>query len=205
MVSMARLSLATASAMLLLLLPLTCGRVDPPEPDTDTADFGRPAAGWDHRPEAERWTNAVLKSLDGHGAPLIDVVPDDIDTYCPAYRAAGPEQRKAFWVGLLSALAKHESTWRPDASGGGGRWHGLLQISPRTAQGYGCRAKTAEELKKGSDNLSCALRIMAVSVPRDGVISEGMGGVAADWGPFHQRRKREDIQAFTRSQDYCRG
>jgi hypothetical protein len=201
---MTRLSLATVSAAFLLFLPLTCGRVDVPEPDADRAAILRPAAGWDHRPEAARWTTAVLTSLDAHGSPLIDVVPNDIDAYCPAYRDAGPDQRKAFWVGLLSALAKHESTWRPDVSGGDGRWHGLLQISPGTARGYGCRAKTAEELKKGSDNLSCALRIMAVTVPRDGVISEGMGGVAADWGPFHQRRKREDIQAFTRSQSYCR-
>ena len=103
----------------------------------------------------------------------------------------------------MSALAKHESTWRPDVSGGDGRWHGLLQISPGTAKGYGCRATSSDELKSGSANLSCALRIMAVTVPRDGVIAEGRGGIAADWGPFTKADKRAEMAAWTREQSYC--
>jgi hypothetical protein len=47
------------------------------------------------------------------------------------------------------------------------------------------------------------LRIMAETVPRDGVVSAGMRGVAADWGPFHQGTKREDMRAWVSSQDYC--
>ena len=85
-----------------------------------------------------------------------------------------------------------------------GQWHGLLQISPATARGYGCNAGTAGALKDGGANLSCGLRIMAVTVPRDGVISAGMRGVAADWGPFHQASKRADIQAITRNSSVCR-
>lgn len=157
------------------------------------------------RAEASAWTSRALSALDAQGAPLVQTVPADIDVYCPGYRDAGPEDRKAFWVTFLSALAKHESTWRPDAAGGGGAWLGLLQISPRTAQGYGCEARSAEALKDGGKNLSCGIRIMAVTVPRDGVISAGMGGVAADWGPFHQASKRADIQARTRSAPVCRG
>ena len=38
---------------------------------------------------------------------------------------------------------------------------------------------------------------------RDRVVSEGMGGVAADWGPFHSARKREDMRQWLLSQDYC--
>lgn len=145
-----------------------------------------------------------MTALDAHGAVLVETVPADVEKYCPGYPEAGPETRKGFWVVFLSALAKHESTWRADASGGGGRWHGLLQISPNTAEGYGCRARTASALKNGGMNLSCGLRIMAVTVPRDGVISDGMRGVAADWGPFHQARKRADIQAATRAYPGCR-
>jgi len=163
-----------------------------------------PAAGWDARPEAQRWTGAALVALDTFAAPLVETVPADIGVYCPNYTAASDAERKAFWVAFVSALAKHESTWRPDASGGGGQWHGLLQISPGTARGYGCKATTAEGLKSGAANLSCGLRIMAVTVPRDGVVSAGGRGVAADWGPFHQAAKRADIQAFTRSQPACR-
>ena len=40
-------------------------------------------------------------------------------------------------------------------------------------------------------------------VLRDGVISAGSRGVAADWGPFHSSRKRQDMQQWTRRQSYC--
>ena len=161
-------------------------------------------ARWDGQPGADAWTEATLAALDTHGAALVETVPADIETYCPAYAQADDSRRKAFWVNILSALAKHESTYRPGASGGGGKWHGLLQISPGTARGYGCEARTAAALKDGEKNLSCGVRIMAVTVPRDGVISRGMRGIAADWGPFHQSRKRADMQEWTRSQPFCR-
>ena len=44
---------------------------------------------------------------------------------------------------------------------------------------------------------------MAITVPRDNVVSEGMRGVAADWGPFHSSRKREDMRSWVRDQSYC--
>jgi hypothetical protein len=179
-----------------------CAMVDPPEPVVLEED--EITARWDGLPEAEEWTEATLQALDGHGAALVETVPADISTYCPAYPEADETQRKAFWVNMLAALAKHESTYRPTASGGGGKWHGLLQISPGTARGYGCRAKSASDLKDGAANLSCAVRIMAVTVPRDGVISRNMRGIAADWGPFHQSRKRTDMQAWTSASPYCR-
>jgi hypothetical protein len=189
-------------ALLSCVILTACGQTPEPEksaaPNVGAALFGQ-------RAEARVWTAKALAALDTQGARLVQTVPSDIDVYCPGYRDAGPEERKAFWVTFLSALAKHESTWRPDASGGGGAWHGLLQISPQTAQGYGCQAKSAQALKDGGENLSCGIRIMSVTVPRDGVISAGMGGVAADWGPFHQASKRADIQARTRSAAVCRG
>lgn len=193
---------AALLAILSLAVLATCGR----PPDASTEPVSRLNASlWNSRPEAGTWTQASLAALDRHGTALVKTVPHDIETYCPGYVAADADARKEFWVGFLSALAKHESTWRPEAAGGGGAWIGLLQISPRTAQGYGCTARTAADLKDGAKNLSCGIRIMSVTVPRDGVISEGMRGVAADWGPFHQAQKRADIQAVTRAQPVCRG
>lgn len=193
-----------ALSFLLLAAAFTaCGRGDDPEPVVSNA--ATPEALWDHRPGGAQWTKAALTALDSHGQPLVAMVPQDIDAYCPAYPEADRAARKAFWVTFLSALAKHESTWRADVSGGDGAWHGLLQIAPGTAQGYGCVAQNSGDLKDGSLNLACGIRIMAVTVPRDGVISEGMRGVAADWGPFHQASKRSDIQAATRSLPACRG
>lgn len=191
-------------AAFLLTLMVGCSSGPEPEKSVDaTVMVSLPV--WGQRGEARDWTSSVLKALDAHGAALVETVPADIDTYCPGYRTASLDARKTFWVSFLSALARHESTWRPDVSGGGGAWHGLLQISPNTARGYGCRAQSASALKDGSANLSCGIRIMSVTVPRDGVISAGMNGVAADWGPFHQASKRADIQSRTRAAPVCRG
>lgn len=164
-----------------------------------------PRTRWDHKGvQGQIWTRAALSALKTHGRGLTDIVPRDIGAWCPAYPEADAKGRRAFWVGFLSALAKHESTYRADAVGGGGQWYGLLQILPSTARGYGCRAGSGSALKHGPDNLSCAIRIMARTVSRDGVVAHGMRGVAADWGPFHSRTKREDMRAWVRRQSYCK-
>ena len=100
-----------------------------------------PPMRWDHLPGTEGWTASTLQALRGHGAALPLTVPQDIDTFCPGYRNAGIEDRRAFWAGLLSAIAKYESTWNPTAKGGGGRWIGLMQIAPGTAQAFDCTAQ----------------------------------------------------------------
>lgn len=190
-----------AAALLALSLPAACTAYDTAGPDASDV----PVARWDFRPEGQTWTEATVAALATYGRPLIDTVPEDIEAWCPSYDEATEAGRKQFWVGLLSSLAKHESTWRPEVSGGNGRWHGLLQISPATARGYGCRAQTAEALKDGAANLACAIRIMAVTVPRDRVVAAGGGGVAADWGPFHFAAKREEMRSWVREQPYCTG
>lgn len=162
-----------------------------------------PRLRWDDHPRGARWTAAVLGALRGHGAPLLDEVPRDIEHWCPAYPDADRGQRAAFWAGLISTLAWHESTHRPRAVGGGGRWFGLVQIAPGTARWRGCAVGTGQALLDGSANLRCGVRIMAATVPRDGVVADDMRGVAADWGPFHSRRKREDMRDWVRAQPYC--
>ncbi len=140
-----------------------------------------------------------MTALEGHGAPLISLVPSDIEDYCPSYATASEEDRKAFWVGLFSALAFHESTWNPTAVGGGGLWYGLVQIDPRSAKWFGCEAKSGSALKDGVANLRCGVRIAAKQVPKRGTVSRGM----RDWGPFHNAGKRAEMASFTRSQAYC--
>jgi hypothetical protein len=164
-----------------------------------------PPMRWDHHPEAGIWTQTAFAALESHGAALAEITPRDIAAWCPAYPEASEAERRAFWAGLISTLAKHESTWNPQAVGGGGRWFGLVQIAPATARGYGCAARSGDALKDGAANLSCAIRIMARTVSRDEVVSAGMRGVAADWGPFHSSRKREDMRQWVRQQPYCAG
>ncbi len=166
-----------------------------------------PRARWDHRPAGRIWTRAAISALKSHGQVILQTVPRDIADWCPAYPDADEDGRAAFWAGFLSALAKHESTYRQEAVGGGGRWYGLLQILPATARGYKCNAPSREGLKHGPSNLSCAIRILAVVMPRDKVMAskdKRWRGVAADWGPMRVSSKRKDIAAWTRAQSYCR-
>ena len=157
------------------------------------------AMRWDHRAEASAWTQATMDALAGHGAVLPALVPSDIDAWCPGYVEANDRDRRAFWAGLFSALAKHESTWNPKAVGGGGLWYGLVQIDPRTAGWHQCDVKSGSALLNGSDNLRCGVRIAANQVPKRGSISRGM----RDWGPFHSESKRAEMSQWTRSQSYC--
>ena len=186
------------------LVAFSCSRAPEPAPPPAAPAPALVKVRWDSEGGSRQWTRAAYAALDTHGAPLVSMVPGDIAQYCPSYPSATEQERKAFWTNLIASLSFHESTWRPAVSGGGGRWYGLLQISPATARGYGCVAQDAEALKNGAANVSCAIRIMAETVPRDGVISQNMRGVAADWGPFHQERKRSEIQAYTKSLPYCR-
>lgn len=198
--ALSRRTLARAAVLPAVTLLMACSAV--PEAEVSRVPV-LPAMGWDHRAEGEEWTEATLAALQAQGAALLQHVPGDISDWCPGYAEATKEERAAFWAGLLSALAKHESTWNPAAVGGGGKWFGLVQIAPATARGYGCAAGSGEALKDGEANLSCAVRIAARTVMRDGVVAAGGGGLAADWGPFHSRSKRAEMASFTRSQSYC--
>ena len=163
-----------------------------------------PRTRWQHKRGHALWTRAALAALKNHGRPLVDMVPADVEFWCPAYPMQSHGNRRAFWVGFMSALAKHESTYKAAAVGGGGRWYGLLQILPATARGYKCNVGTGDALKNGAANLSCAVRILAVTVPRDGVIyGRGGRGVAADWGPMRNARKRVDMANWLKRQSYC--
>ena len=167
------------------------------------SDF-RPSMRWDHRQEAPEWTGRTLIAVAQEDRKLADLVPADITTWCPGYRAADLTERRLFWVGLLSALAKHESTWNPRASGGGGRWIGLTQIAPSTARQYGCKARTSQQLKDGAANLACAVEIMAVNVANDGLVAgNGSRGIGRDWAPLRSSRKRADMIAWVSQQSYC--
>lgn len=194
------------AGLMLLLLPAAC--METTQPEMGQAAF-LPVMRWDHRPEADQWTAATLAALRTEGAVLASTVPADVDEFCPKYETASAPERRAFWAGLLSALAKHESTWNPRAKGGGGQWIGLMQIAPGTARSYGCDLPDGRGLTDGSANLACAVRIAAVQVGRDGaIVSDGSGGwrgIARDWAPMRVGAKRADIAGWTRGQAYCKG
>ncbi len=187
------------SALAALLPVIACAPAPDPVPDA------LPVMQWDHRPEADEWTEATLAALQTEGAELLSEIPGDIGVWCPGYITADTTERAAFWAGLLSALARFESTWNPQAVGGGGQWFGLVQISPSTARLYGCDADSGSELQDGSANLQCAVQIASETVTRDGVVAANRGGFAADWGPFMSAEKRAAMAEWLRGQSYCQG
>lgn len=165
-----------------------------------------PEARWDDLHLGPLWTRAAMSALEANAPRITEIVPRDIQAWCPGYASNPPELRRAFWAGMMSALAYYESTHRPEAVGGGNRWFGLLQIYPPTARGYGCRAQSGSALTDPEDNLSCAARIMNVTVSRDRAVALHDGrwrGVAADWGPMTNSVKRSAMAEWTRSQSYC--
>ncbi|WP_051521199.1 transglycosylase SLT domain-containing protein [Rubellimicrobium mesophilum] len=160
-------------------------------------------ARWDGKAQGEAWSVAAMKAIEEAPRDLTDLVPADIDGWCPGYEDNPAHLRAAFWVGTVSALARFESNFNPQAQGGGGAWQGLLQITPSTARLYGCDATTAAELRDGVANLQCAIRIMSRTVTRDGVVSAGDEGIAADWGPMSNPNLREQMRDWVSQQSYC--
>lgn len=163
-----------------------------------------PPMQWDVRPEGRDWTQSTLVALAQHDPALAASVPADVETWCPGYAEASLEDRRAFWAGLMSAVARYESTWNPQAAGGGGRYIGVMQISPVSADYHQCEADTVSELKDGAENLECAAQMMAKAVARDGlVVGEGNRGIGRDWMPFRDGTKRAAMAEWTRAQPYC--
>lgn len=168
------------------------------------AGMDMPTMRWDARPEAAEWTRATLIAVASHDDVLANRVPSDIATWCPGYKNASMMDRRAFWAGLLSAVSKYESSYNPNASGGVGRYVGLLQISPRTAAQHGCGATSAKALKDGSANLQCGVEILASAVASDGVVAgKGNRGAGRDWGPFSKAKYRNEMASWTAGQSYC--
>jgi hypothetical protein len=182
-----------------------CAAVKVPDLSAYLPTASPPPMRWDARPEAASWTTKALAAVALHDGELANRVPGDIEAFCPGYQAASLTDRRAFWVGLMSSTAKHESSFNPKAVGGGGRYIGLMQISPRTASQYDCSATSGAALKDGAANLECAVRIFAPHVADDGqVAGAGNRGIARDWGPFHDSASRAEIASWTAAQSYCK-
>jgi hypothetical protein len=190
---MRKLPLMIAAALL-----AACQPAPPPEAAPEIV------ARWNHRAESADWNAAALEALQTDGARMLNLTPRDAAEFCPAYETADAEGRASFWVAFMSGLARYESGHRPEAAGAGGRYQGLLQISPATARFHGCDLSASRGLYDGATNLSCAVRIATSAVLRDGVVASGRGGMAADWPPLRDPAKRADIAGFTRNVPACR-
>lgn len=206
-----------AALMVFLALGLSACATDPPR---QTGPLSPPPerviARWDNLSNGAAWTGFAMEALDRFGGALVSSVPSDIESYCPAYPSMPPARRKAFWVGLMSALTKWESSYDPDtkfvepdvvdAQGRNVTSRGLLQISIESGRGYGCTIENEQQLHDPKVNLTCAVRILNRLVPRAGVVASNSApwkGAAAYWSPFRRADRRADMRNWTKSLQIC--
>jgi len=151
-------------------------------------------ADWDHVAAGAQWTRITAEQLRSIGQPLLDTVPRDVASFCPRYSSMARDDRVAFWVALISAMARFESGFDPGVSFDeyahcrtddcrrrmttrDGRHvvsRGLLQLSQESANNYrGCSVAPRDEarLHDAAVNLTCSVAIMNRLVTRDGAIS----------------------------------
>ena len=206
---------------------------EPPEPPAAPShagpSHGEPVeiiADWDHKAEAAQWTAMTGAAIDEIGGPLLASEPADIAAFCPAWPGLGEDGRRAFWIGLFSAMARYESGFDPDVSfdekahcpscdwavtrdGRNVVSRGLLQLSQESANAYrGCAVAIEDELTlhDPARNLRCGVAIMTRLVSRDQMISArdgGWKGGSAYWSVLRPG-KLEAIQGFTSALPVCR-
>lgn len=156
-----------------------------PTPVVDTSD-ARPL--WESQVSGSRdWSNHLYAEMDRLGQDLLDVVPADAATFCPNYKNLSYNDRKKYWVFIMSVMAKFESGFKTNSSytedftdsrGNNVISRGLLQLSIESAKGYDCELASAQDLHNPLKNLSCGVRILDRWVGRDGRIG---GKINSQW------------------------
>jgi hypothetical protein len=168
--------------------PKTNPVAPPPNSSNPTAPTGDTAPLWEAKiKNSKEWTSHVYIELDRLGQDLLDVIPADIVTYCPNYKNLSYEERKKYWIYLISAMVRFESNFDTnvsykegfnDSRGKPVISRGLLQISKESANGYECGIYDEKNLHDPLINLSCGVRILDRWVSRDGRIA---GKVSGKW------------------------
>jgi hypothetical protein len=164
------------------------------------------------------WTRSAESAVAN--SPLVQLVPKDIVYFCPAYPKLHTLERRKFWVGLLSAMAKPESNFKPqrfyqenfkDRKGKPVISRGLLQISIESAnqERYSCDIAYPAKLHDPTINLACGVKILAKWVKTDGVIAKHSEprvykGGSRYWSTLRpQKGHLRLIADFTRSLPFC--
>ncbi len=202
------------------LLVLSCaGRQKPPELVPTPKPAMSYQADWDAKPDGASWTALTLKAISDLGGDLLTTNVSDVADFCPGYPSMTSEADKtAFWVGLVSAMARLESGHDPSVSyqenfkTSDGRWvisRGLLQLSQESANAYsGCTVPVTNEalLHDAEVNLRCGVIILSRWVGMDGQIADTQApwrGGARYWSVLRAPAKIAAIKAYTRSMGVC--
>ena len=176
-------------------------------------------AAWAKKKPDGSWTAAAEAAVRASNLPK--AVPADIARFCPGYASQPEGARVQFWVGLLSAIAKPESNFKPETKyresfvGADGQLvisRGLLQLSIESVnqKKYSCNIQEAEDLHDPAINLQCGVRILNAWVKDDNVIatygSDAPRGGGRYWSTLRESKKHiQEMMAFTRKLEICGG
>ncbi len=170
----------------------------------------------------EDLTRITLRELGYLDNDFYALTPRDLRFWCPSYRRQSLEGRKAFYLGLISGIARYETDFRAHVKyleAGGHYSRGLLQLGQQSLSYYpeGTRCDVSgdpRQLHDLQENISCGVMLLDHWIRRDGYIAsggnEGEGdaryfGAARYWSTLRlDRRGRDDIAAYTRSLPVCR-
>lgn len=208
---------------LFLMLPLAAcengGASPPPATATATSSPVTFVADWDEQADGAQWTAFTHAALATDGRALRAIEPTDVAAYCPAYATLSGEERDAFWLSLLSSMARFESGFRPatsfqesfnDRNGNPVISRGLLQLSQESANSslYRCGIEDSEELHDPRTNLTCSVKIMTALVSRDrsiGTLVNGRWrGGSAYWSVLRTTSdSNPKIRAYTNKVTVC--
>lgn len=174
-------------------------------------------AAWAKKNRDGSWTRAAETAVAN--SPLSRLNPADITKFCPSYPQLAKPERRKFWVGLLSAMSKPESNFKPEATyrerfrDSKGRYvvsRGLLQISIESAnqKRYDCDIRHPALLHDPVINLACGVRILSKWVSTDGVIASHSSDLHQGGGRYWStlrihNGKVSDIAEFTRGLPFC--
>lgn len=153
-------------------LTLSSSPANPPAPLLYKADWPN-----------EEWSKILLEMLELYGKDLLDgPTPKDAEAF--SFKATTREERKAFYLMLISSMARYESSFKPetkytegfkDSTGEFVISRGLIQLSYESVRAYGVKLKNAEELHDVRKNLEATVVILNRWVSRDGVIAKTTG------------------------------
>lgn len=176
-------------------------------------------AAWSKKNLDGSWTRTAEIAVATSSLPSLE--PKDIGKFCPAYKRLPRKKRTQFWVGLLSAMARPESDFNPEAASKGpskdrfgkrGINRGLLQISIESANqpGYSCGIQKTKDLHDPAIHLPCAVKILSTWVTADHVIASYKGhkknrGGGRYWAVLREKNGRlPEISNFTKNLSFCR-
>ncbi|MBX3021600.1 MAG: transglycosylase SLT domain-containing protein [Bdellovibrionales bacterium] len=171
------------------------------------------------------WSAFVFQVIGAEAASVLLPGSDDVREFCPAYDNISNAQRVNFWAFLISAIAKYESAFDPQArvmlsgtdevTGKRTYAEGLMQLSYRDIRTYAFCAFDWEKDKKLSlqdtartiwdplKSLDCGIKILATQIES----VKKIGHASTYWNalkPSGIKSRLTEIKTASKALPFCK-